>query len=137
MTETKLLPAGTVTILCAGDAAPAVFATPEEALAALAGGPAAIHTGEVLVRDDGTPAGPGGSGKTRLAAQVAATDEWPGGVWWVELDAVTGHAEVAELVAATLGVPVEPHVGAARSVATELRDRRVLLCLDNCEQVLD
>ncbi|MEV7098520.1 LuxR C-terminal-related transcriptional regulator [Amycolatopsis sp. NPDC051045] len=241
MTTTKLLPAGTVTILCAGDAAPVVFATPDEALTALTGGPAAVHTGDVLIRDDGTPAGsavrrceqlralaedgrvlvsartaaalgdavtlhdlgvhrlpdltaservfelgeppdprplrsldavpnnlpvqltgfvgrdaevrevrrqlagtrlvtlagPGGSGKTRLAAQVAATAGWPGGVWWVELDAVTGRAEVAELVAATLGVPVEPHVGAARSVATELRDRRALLCLDNCEQVLD
>jgi predicted ATPase/DNA-binding CsgD family transcriptional regulator len=58
-------------------------------------------------------------------------------VWWVELDAVTGRTEVAELVAATLEVPVEPHVGAVRSVVTHLRDRRVLLCLDNCEQVLD
>ncbi|WP_103337690.1 helix-turn-helix transcriptional regulator [Amycolatopsis sp. CA-126428] len=238
MTATKLLPAGTVTILCAGDAAPVVFATPGEALAALPGGPAAVHTGDVLIRDDGTPtgpavrrcehlralaedgrilvsartaaalgdavtlhdlgvhrlpdltaperifelgeppgprplrsldtvpnnlpvqltgfvgrdaevrdvrrqlagarlvtlAGPGGSGKTRLAAQVAASTEWPDGVWWVELDAVT---DVAERVAATLGVPVEPRIGAARSVATELRDRRVLLCLDNCEHVLD
>ncbi|WP_410672935.1 helix-turn-helix transcriptional regulator [Amycolatopsis sp. cmx-4-68] len=240
MTQPNLLPAGTVTVLCAGDAPPVVFATPEEALAALTGGPAAVHTGEALVRDDGTPtgpavrrcehlreladgrtlvsataaaalgervtlhdlgvhrladltaperifqlggapgplrsldavpnnlpvqltgfvgreteaaevrgrlaggrlvtlAGPGGSGKTRLAAQVAAAaaPRWPGGVWWVELDTVTGRAEVAELVAATLGVPVEPRAGAARSVATDLRDGRVLLCLDNCEQALD
>ena len=237
MSETNLVPAGTVTILCAGDEPPAVFATPEAALATLTGGPAALHTGDVLLRDDGTPTGPavrrcrhqreladgrtlvsartaaelpgkplhdlgvhrlpdltgperifqlggspgplrsldttpnnlpvqltgfvgrgteaaelerrlaggqlvtlagtGGSGKTRLAAQVAAAaaGRWPDGVWWVELD--TEPAEVAELVAATLEVPVEPHVGAVRSVVTHLRDRRVLLCLDNCEQVLD
>jgi len=243
MTETQgsLLPAGTVTFLCAAGKAPAVYDTPADAVAAAREEKrAALHTGEAMVRDDGThtgPAarrceqllalahdgqvlvsagtaaavsdvplhdlgvhrlrdlaaperifqlggeprplrsldavpnnlpvqltsfvgreaesaevaallaagrlvtltGPGGSGKTRLAAQVAAAESVrrPGGVWWVELDAVTEPAQVAELVAATVGVPVEPRVGAARAVATALRDRRVLLCLDNCEQVLD
>ncbi|WP_155848975.1 hypothetical protein, partial [Amycolatopsis vancoresmycina] len=68
MTEPKLLPAGTVTILCAGYAPPAVFATPGEALAALTGGPAAVHTGDVLIRDDGTPTGPA----VRRCAQLRA-----------------------------------------------------------------
>ncbi|HEV2919791.1 MAG TPA: NB-ARC domain-containing protein, partial [Actinomycetota bacterium] len=57
-----------------------------------------------------TLTGVGGSGKTRLAVQVAADQagHWPDGVWWVELGAVTDGADVAEAVASTLGVLVEP-----------------------------
>ncbi|MEV4319511.1 LuxR C-terminal-related transcriptional regulator [Actinocrispum sp. NPDC049592] len=91
--------------------------------------------GERLV----TLTGPGGVGKTRLAAQVAAAEvaHRPGGVWWVELAAVNDHTQVAELVAATLGVLVEPVQGPVRSLVAQLRDRKTLICLDNCEQVLD
>jgi predicted ATPase/DNA-binding CsgD family transcriptional regulator len=86
-----------------------------------------------------TLTGPGGVGKTRLAAQFAAADvaRWPGGVWWVELTAVSDHAQVAALAAATLGVLVEPVQGPLRSLVTQLRDRRTLICLDNCEHVID
>jgi AAA ATPase domain len=54
--------------------------------------------------------GVGGSGKTRLAAQLAAdqAERWPDGVWWVELEAVTDSTQVAEVAAATIGVLVEP-----------------------------
>jgi predicted ATPase/DNA-binding CsgD family transcriptional regulator len=95
----------------------------------------ALLSGERLV----TLTGAGGCGKTRLAAQVAAdqAERWPEGVWWVELGAATDPAMVAELVASTVGVLVEPVRGPLRSLALQLRDRRVLLCLDNCEQVLD
>ena len=97
---------------------------------------AAVRT---LLADGGlvTLTGPGGSGKTRLAAQVAAAADRPDGVWWIELDAVTERAQVADRVAATLDLLVQPQLGAARSVADALRDKRVLVCLDNCEQVLD
>ncbi|TCO62698.1 helix-turn-helix transcriptional regulator [Actinocrispum wychmicini] len=92
-----------------------------------------------LLRSDGlvTLTGPGGGGKTRLAAQVSADDaqRWPGGVWWVELASVVG--EVAEAVASAVGVLVEPRVGALRSLTAELRERKALVCLDNCEHVLD
>jgi predicted ATPase/DNA-binding CsgD family transcriptional regulator len=86
-----------------------------------------------------TLSGAGGCGKTRLAAQVAADQaaRWPGGVWWVELGAVTEAGHVADAVAATAGVLVEPAVGAVRSLAAQLREGRVLICLDNCEHVLD
>jgi predicted ATPase/DNA-binding CsgD family transcriptional regulator len=99
---------------------------------------AAVQTllsGERLV----TLTGAGGCGKTRLAAQVAAdrAERWPEGVWWVELGAVTDPTLVAELVASTIGVLVEPVRGPVRSLALQLRDRRLLVCLDNCEQVLD
>ena len=83
--------------------------------------------------------GVGGAGKTRLAAQVAAdqAERWPDGLWWVELGAVTDAAEVAEVVASTVGVLVEPVRGPLGSVAVTLRDCRALVCLDNCEHVLE
>lgn len=94
-----------------------------------------LLTGERLV----TITGAGGCGKTRLAAQAAAgaAERWPDGVWWVELAAVTDPAAVPDLVAAATGVLVEPVQGPVRSLAAALRDRRTLICLDNCEQVLD
>jgi predicted ATPase len=82
-----------------------------------------------------TLTGVGGSGKTRLAADQA--QRWPDGVWWVELEAVTDAAQVAEVAAATLGVLAPPGQGPLRSLTVQLRDRRMLVCLDNCEQVLE
>jgi predicted ATPase/DNA-binding CsgD family transcriptional regulator len=94
-----------------------------------------LLTGERLV----TITGAGGVGKTRLAAQAAAgaAERWPDGVWWVELAATTDPAAVPELVAAATGVLVEPAQGPVRSLSAQLRDHRSLVCLDNCEQVLD
>jgi predicted ATPase/DNA-binding CsgD family transcriptional regulator/class 3 adenylate cyclase len=94
----------------------------------------ALLRGERLV----TLTGVGGSGKTRLAAQVAAdqAEQWPDGVWWVELGTVTDSADVAEVVASATGVLVEPVRGPLGSVTVQLRDRRMLVCLDNCEHVL-
>ena len=86
-----------------------------------------------------TLTGVGGAGKTRLAARLAAdqADRWPDGVRWVELEAVTESAQVAEVAAAAIGVLVEPVQGALRSLTPQLRDRRMLVCLDNCEQVVE
>jgi predicted ATPase/DNA-binding CsgD family transcriptional regulator len=86
-----------------------------------------------------TLTGVGGAGKTRLAAQVAAdlAGRWPDGVWWVELGAVGDAAAVAEVVADAAGVLVEPVRGPLGSLAVQLRDRRLLLCLDNCEHLLE
>jgi predicted ATPase/DNA-binding CsgD family transcriptional regulator len=83
--------------------------------------------------------GTGGVGKTRLAAQVAADEvaRRPGGVWWVELAAVGDPAQVAEAVAAALGVLVEPVQGPVPSLTAQLRDRQALICLDNCEHVVE
>jgi predicted ATPase/DNA-binding CsgD family transcriptional regulator len=85
-----------------------------------------------------TLTGPGGGGKTRLAAQAVAgsVQRWPGGVWWVELAALTDPTLVGELVASTIGVLVEPVQGPLRSLTLQLRNRRAMVCLDNCEQVL-
>ncbi|MBF8191964.1 tetratricopeptide repeat protein [Nonomuraea sp. K274] len=86
-----------------------------------------------------TLTGTGGVGKTRLAAEIAATEvaRRPDGVWWVELAAVSDQARLAELVAAKLGVLIEPMQGPVRSMTAQLRGRRALICLDNCEHIID
>jgi predicted ATPase/DNA-binding CsgD family transcriptional regulator len=96
---------------------------------------------ERLIRSERliTLTGMGGAGKTRLAAQAAAelADHWPDGVWWVDLGPATDPALVAELTASTIGVMVEPVGGPRRALSLQLRDRRVLVCLDNCEHLLE
>jgi predicted ATPase/DNA-binding CsgD family transcriptional regulator len=86
-----------------------------------------------------TITGVGGAGKTRLAAQAVADliEQWPDGVWWVELGSLTDPALVADVVATTVGVLVEPVQGPLRSLVVQSRERRMVVCLDNCEQVLD
>jgi predicted ATPase/DNA-binding CsgD family transcriptional regulator len=86
-----------------------------------------------------TLTGAGGCGKTRLAVQAAAdlADQWPHGVWWIDLGPVTDPALVAALTASTMRVLVEPAGGPLRALQSQLRDRRLLVCLDNCEHLLD
>ncbi|MDX3002619.1 LuxR C-terminal-related transcriptional regulator [Kribbella solani] len=83
-----------------------------------------------------TLTGPGGSGKTRLAAQTAAqlAERWPDGVWWVDLSGITDGAQLPEAVAAAIGLLVEP---GDRLLFGQLRTHRALICLDNCEQIVD
>jgi predicted ATPase len=77
-----------------------------------------------------TLTGPGGSGKTRLALQAAAelTEQFPDGVWFVSLAPVVDPMLVLPTIAAT--------VGAKDELPQELRSKRLLLLLDNLEQVL-
>ena len=85
-----------------------------------------------LLRSDArlvTLTGPGGTGKTRLALEVAlaSVGDWPNGVWFVPLASVTDEALVEPTIA---GV-----VGASGELREELRSRRLLLVLDNLEQL--
>ncbi|WP_410562459.1 BTAD domain-containing putative transcriptional regulator [Amycolatopsis sp. cmx-4-61] len=84
-----------------------------------------------------TLTGPGGTGKTRLAVEVAAAQ--PGPVAFVEL-APHGGADVAGAVLAALGLRESSRGGPQDPVerlVPALRDRPVLLVLDNCEHVVD
>ncbi len=86
-----------------------------------------------------TLTGVGGVGKTRLALEVAGrlVDEFPDGVWFFELAAVSDLAAVPDAVAAVLGITQQPGRSVAESVAAALEGRVRLLVLDNCEHVLD
>lgn len=85
-----------------------------------------------------TLTGAGGSGKTRLALQVAADDaeRYPGGVWFVDLSSTMNQSEVGARVAAAMGVREDPHRPVVDVIAENV-DSRVLFLLDNCEHVVD
>src|SRR5271168_3238784 len=86
-----------------------------------------------------TLTGVGGVGKTRLALEVASrlADEYPDGVWFFELAAVTDPAAIPDAVAAVLGITQQPGKTVSESVAAALEGRVRLLVIDNCEHVLD
>jgi predicted ATPase/DNA-binding SARP family transcriptional activator/tetratricopeptide (TPR) repeat protein len=88
--------------------------------------------------------GPGGSGKTRLAAESARTllADLPDGVWLVELAAIGADGDVAQATLAGLGLRdallgETPHAEPADRLIAAIRDREVLLVLDNCEHVIE
>jgi predicted ATPase len=86
-----------------------------------------------------TLTGVGGVGKTRLSLEVAGrlADQFPDGVWFFELAAVTDPAAVPDAVAAVLGITQQPGKNVSESVAAALEGRSRLLVFDNCEHVLD
>jgi predicted ATPase/DNA-binding CsgD family transcriptional regulator len=85
-----------------------------------------------------TVTGPGGVGKTRLAAEVAraVAGRFADGVWLVELAPVQDPAQVASAAAAGLGVREQPGVAAAEAVTRVLARQQMLLVVDNCEHVI-
>jgi predicted ATPase/class 3 adenylate cyclase len=88
-----------------------------------------------LVRVDGarlvTVTGPGGIGKTRFALEIAheLVEEFSHGVWFVDLSALRDVALVVPTIASTLGAKGE--------LADHVADKRLLLVLDNFEQVVE
>jgi predicted ATPase/class 3 adenylate cyclase len=85
-----------------------------------------------------TIAGMGGMGKSRLALQVAAesVQEHPDGVWLVELASVRDPARVPQALASVLGVAEDARSPLREALARHLKDRTMLVVLDNCEHLL-
>ena len=85
-----------------------------------------------------TLTGPGGTGKTRLSLQLAArvSDDFPDGVFFVPLEPIRDPMLVAPRIATTVGISEAGARPVAESLADWLRDRTLLLVLDNFEQVV-
>jgi len=86
-----------------------------------------------------TLTGVGGAGKTRLAFESAARigKQFSDGVWMCELAPLDDGAAVSHTVAAALRVQQQHGLGIDATVIDYLRDRQLLLVVDNCEHVLD
>lgn len=78
-----------------------------------------------------TLAGPAGVGKTRLALKTGLNhlDDYLGGVWFIDLSTAQDLDGICSHAAQVLGAPGDP--------IAALRDRHVLVLLDNCEHILD
>ncbi len=85
-----------------------------------------------------TLTGVGGVGKTRLALAVGTdlAEEFPDGVWLVELASVADAETVPDVIASALGITPQGGLRVIDAVAEALAGRRVLIVLDNCEHVL-
>ncbi|MEV7348299.1 BTAD domain-containing putative transcriptional regulator [Micromonospora chalcea] len=91
-----------------------------------------------------TLTGPGGSGKTRLATETGRrlTGDLPDGVWLVEFAAVSADGDVVQATISGLGLR-DALLGDAGSaepldrLVAAIRDREMLLILDNCEHVVE
>jgi predicted ATPase/class 3 adenylate cyclase len=85
-----------------------------------------------------TLTGPGGSGKTRLALGVARSlaDRFPHGTWFVDLASIRDPELVPTTIATTLGVRESSSATVDEALRAMLRERALLLVLDNVEQLL-
>ena len=84
-----------------------------------------------------TLTGAGGSGKTRLAlrAAQACAEEYPGGAWFVGFADITDPGLIAPAICQALGLAEQPDLTPAQRLEGYLRDRELLLVLDNLEQL--
>ncbi|HET7032365.1 MAG TPA: adenylate/guanylate cyclase domain-containing protein, partial [Casimicrobiaceae bacterium] len=86
-----------------------------------------------------TLAGTGGLGKTRLSLQLAADtmDDYPDGVWFVELAPLTDPDRVSQALAEVLGVKEDAGRPVMEAVVKHVGDLTLLVILDNCEHLVD
>lgn len=86
-----------------------------------------------------TLVGPGGIGKTRLAVQVVSPklNEFADGVYFVDLQPVQTCEFLIHAIADALNLPLSGHQPPDEQLLNALRDREMLLLLDNFEQLLE
>ena len=83
--------------------------------------------------------GAGGAGKTRFALQTAAEviDEFENGVWFVDLSALKDIALLSSTMITALGIKEESMKTSDETLIDFLRDKEILIILDNCEQLIN
>src|SRR5829696_2920369 len=86
-----------------------------------------------------TLTGAGGSGKTRLALALAGglLEDYPDGVWWIDLASQMDAAVLGEAIAEPVGVRPLPGMTSLQAVCGALVRARALVVLDNCEHLLE
>jgi predicted ATPase/class 3 adenylate cyclase/DNA-binding CsgD family transcriptional regulator len=86
-----------------------------------------------------TLTGVGGTGKTRLAAQVATelASDFPDGAWYVDLAPISVPELVPTTVARALGLTDHPGQSTMETLHRFLSDRELFIVLDNCEHLLE
>jgi predicted ATPase/class 3 adenylate cyclase len=82
--------------------------------------------------------GMGGHGKTRMSLQIAGDmlEEFPDGVWFVDLAPIQDPALVPGLVAQILGVQEEPGKPVVHTLCAQVKKHKALFILDNCEHLM-
>jgi predicted ATPase/DNA-binding SARP family transcriptional activator len=86
-----------------------------------------------------TLTGTGGVGKTRTALELGRSmlDRFDAGAWFVELAPLTQPDDVVAVVSSTLSIPAQSSLTPIESIVDWMREREMLLIVDNCEHVLD
>jgi predicted ATPase/class 3 adenylate cyclase len=86
-----------------------------------------------------TLTGSGGTGKTRLSLQVAADllDQFPDGIWFVELAPISEPNLIPQVILSALGILEQPGVPVLQRLLDYLREKKVLLVLDNSEHLIE
>lgn len=86
-----------------------------------------------------TLTGPGGTGKTRLALQAGADviDDFEHGVWFAELATVNDPSFLPLSILKSLDIPEQPNQNATDTLIENLKDKNLLLILDNCEHIVE
>lgn len=86
-----------------------------------------------------TLSGPAGVGKTRLALHVAAhlAHRFAGGAWLIELARVSDPGALPQAIAQALQLEIRPDRGLMEGLEQVLRNKRMLLIVDNCEHLVD
>jgi len=85
-----------------------------------------------------TLTGSGGVGKTRLAIEAGRNvlDRYPDGAWLAELAPLNDSQLVTSIIGDVLGVSLNAAGGAIETLASALKNKQLLLILDNCEHVI-
>ena len=93
-----------------------------------------LHNTRIL-----TLIGPGGTGKTRLSIQAASEllDQYPDGVWLVELASILDPLLLPRTTAMAMGLRDEPQRPVIDMLCDYLSEKKMLILLDNCEHLVD
>jgi len=86
-----------------------------------------------------TLTGSGGTGKTRLSIEVSSEElaAFPNGVWLIELAPLSDSSQIIPALAQAFGLQELPFNPLTKLVVDYLRDKKLLLLLDNCEHLIE